>query len=114
MVLVLLGTNPYDFRRLIEAIDTYAESSEDRVEVQLGNSTTLPKHATYFRFMSHSEIERKIRDARIVVTHGGYGSIYECLKLKKKVIAVPRLKEEGEALDSGLGQTELVRYLEIH
>jgi organic radical activating enzyme len=64
--------------------------------------------------MSHSEIERKIRDARIVVTHGGYGSIYECLKLKKKVIAVPRLKEEGEALDSGLGQTELVRYLEIH
>jgi radical SAM protein with 4Fe4S-binding SPASM domain len=63
--------------------------------------------------MSHSEIERKIRDARIVVTHGGYGSIYECLKLKKKVIAVPRLKEEGEALDSGLGQTELVRYLEI-
>jgi radical SAM protein with 4Fe4S-binding SPASM domain len=112
MILVLLGTNPYDFRRLLEAIDSYAESSEERVEVQLGYSTTIPVHAVYFRFLPNSEIEQKIRDARIVITQGGYGSIYECLKLEKRVIAVPRLKEEGEAQDSGLGQSELVRHLE--
>jgi UDP-N-acetylglucosamine transferase subunit ALG13/organic radical activating enzyme len=112
MILVLLGTNPYDFRRLIEAVDVYAGLSEERVEVQLGHSTTIPKHAIHFRFLPSNEIEQKIRDARIVITQGGYGSIYECLKLKKRVIAVPRLKEEGEAQDSGLGQTELVRHLE--
>ena len=36
----------------------------------------------------------------------------DCLSLKKTVIAVPRLREFGEAQDDGLGQSELVNELE--
>ena len=32
----------------------------------------------------------------MIITHGGVGSIISCIKLSKKVIAVPRLKEYKE------------------
>ncbi len=112
MILVLLGTNPYDFGRLIKTIDSYARDTDERIEIQMGYSVSLPKYANYFTFLPKDKLEEKIKSARLIITHGGYGSIYDCLKFKKNVIAVPRLKKHGEALDAGLGQTELVQYLE--
>jgi radical SAM protein with 4Fe4S-binding SPASM domain len=112
VILVLLGTNPYNFDRLIGAIDSYAQSSGEIIEIQLGNSVSLPIHAGFFKFLPKKELEQKIKAARLVIVHGGYGSIYDCLKLKKTIIAVPRKKDLNEALDPGFGQTELVQYLE--
>ncbi len=112
MILVLLGTNLYDFNRLIRAVDSYAQSTEERIEIQLGYSVTLPKHAHYFTFLPKEQLEEKIESARLIITHGGYGSIYDGLQQRKKIIAVPRQKKYKEALDAGLGQTELVHYLE--
>ncbi len=112
MILVLLGTNPYDFARLIKAIDSYAQSTDERIEIQLGHSLTLPVYADYFTFLPKGKLEEKIEAARLIITHGGYGSIYDCLQHRKKIIAVPRKRERKEALDAGLGQSELVQYLE--
>ncbi len=112
MILVLLGTNPYTFTRLIEAVDLYAARSGEKVIIQLGHSVYKPKHAGFFFFKTHSEIIQLIKSADFLIVQGGYGSIYDCLKQKKKIIAVPRKKELMEALDAGLGQLELVQYLE--
>ena len=112
MILVLLGTNPYDFTRLIKAIDSFAQNTDERIEIQLGHSLTLPAYTHYFTFLPKEQLEEKIEAARLIITHGGYGSIYDCLQHRKKIIAVPRKREQKEALDSGLGQNELVQYLE--
>ena len=114
MILVLLGTNPYSFDRLIEAIDLYAAKTNEKIIIQLGHSSNQPKHLDFFYFKPHSEIIALIKSADLIIVQGGYGSIYDCLLHKKKVIAVPRKKELNEALDAGLGQLELVQYLEKH
>ena len=53
-----------------------------------------------------------IREAEVVVTHGGYGSIFDCLEQRKTAVVVPRERNMKESSDAGLGQIELVRYLE--
>ncbi len=112
MILVLLGTNPYCFKRLIIAVDNYSLNTGKKVTIQLGNSLYIPRHADYFRFRSHKEIIKLIRSAELVIAQGGYGSIFDCLEQEKKVIAVPRERDRKECLDPGLGQFELVQYLE--
>jgi radical SAM protein with 4Fe4S-binding SPASM domain len=93
-------------------VDSYSDKSGKHVLIQIGVSQYLPKHAEYFRFRTHNELIKLIKSAELVITQGGYGSIYDCLNQKKKVIAVPRKKDMQESSDSGLGQIELVRYLE--
>jgi radical SAM protein with 4Fe4S-binding SPASM domain len=112
MIFVMLGTNPYCFSRLIEAVDEYAEKTGEKIIMQLGFSTIMPKYATYFRFKPHPEIIRLIREAELLIMQGGYGSIFDGLSQHKRIIAVPRKLELQEATDGGLGQLELVEELE--
>lgn len=112
MILVLTGTNLYPFTRLIQAADDYAANSKEEVIIQTGYSTFESMHARTFRFCAHSEIIDLIKEASVVVLQGGYGSIYDCLLHKKKIVAVPRKNELNESSDPGLGQFELVQYLE--
>lgn len=37
-----------------------------------------------------------IKSANLIITHGGVGTIIEGINLKKKIIAVPRLKQYKE------------------
>jgi len=109
LILVLLGTNPYSFSRLAKAADTYAENSKENVFIQLGHTKYLPLRASYKDFLSKQDVINKISEAEIVITQGGFGSIADCLRAGKKVVAVPRKPELREATDQ---QEELVRELE--
>lgn len=107
MILCLLGTNPYDFSRLAKAVDELAKDLEEDVVIQLGNTKYIPKYCKYFDFASKNEIEKLMKEADIVITQGGYGSMTDAIILNKKVIAVPRLQKLKEAQDN---QVELVEY----
>lgn len=109
MILVLVGTNPYSFERLVRAADAYAEASGERMFIQLGNTDYIPKHAEHRRFLEREELLGKIRKADLVITQGGFGSIADCLRENKRVVAVPRKPELNEAPDR---QEELVRELD--
>lgn len=109
MILVLLGTNPYSFTRLAKAADRYAEKSMEKVFIQLGHTNYLPLSAGYKDFLSKQDIINMIDEAEIVITQGGFGSIADCLRAGKKVVAVPRKPELNESPDQ---QEELVRELE--
>lgn len=109
MILVLVGTNPYSFDRLVRAVDQYAFRSGEDVFVQLGHTAYIPQHAKHTRFLEKDEVARKILEAELVITQGGFGSIADCLRAGKKVVAVPRKPELNEAPDR---QEELVRELE--
>jgi len=109
LILVLLGTNPYSFVRLAKAADRYAEKSHEKVFIQLGHTNYLPLNASYKSFLSKQDIINKIDEAEIVITQGGFGSIADCLRAGKKVVAVPRKPELNESPDQ---QEELVRELE--
>jgi len=109
MILVLVGTNPYSFDRMVRAVDEYALDSGDDIFIQLGNTNYIPRNGQYKRFLDKEEVFAKIKEADLVITQGGFGSIADCLKQGKKVVAIPRKPELREAPDK---QEELVREFE--
>jgi UDP-N-acetylglucosamine transferase subunit ALG13 len=109
LILVLLGTNPYSFDRLVRAVDDYTPRCEEEIFIQLGHTSYIPRNALYQRFLEKQEILEKIREASLVITQGGFGSIADCLRAEKRIVAVPRKPELQEAPDR---QEELVRELE--
>ena len=98
MILVLLGTQHNSFERLLNEIEKCIEKNiiKDKVIVQAGFTKFESKKMEIFSMKSIEEINKLIKDADLIITHGGVGSITTALKNEKKVIAVPRLKKYGE------------------
>lgn len=96
MILVTVGTHVLGFERLVKKMDEIASRIDEEVIIQIGHTSYTPKHAKYFDFKNYQDMEELIKKARIVVTHGGAGSILIGLAYRKPVISVPRLKEYNE------------------
>ena len=96
MIFGTVGTHDSDFGRFINALDTIASATDERVVIQTGLSTTLPVHADHFEFKPRDEILELQRDARVIVCHAGIGSVIDAMKAGKPLIVVPRLKRFGE------------------
>lgn len=108
MILCLVGTSPYSFHRLLEYIDNEI-ACKFEVIIQSGYSVFECKNAECVSFINNDELQIKIGEAELIISQGGYGSLMECLKQNKPVIAVPRLEEFGEIVGD---QKELIQYLE--
>ncbi len=108
MIVVLVGTNPYSFERLVRGVDIYAEQSGETVFVQLGNTPYEPIHCEFARFVPRDFIFGKLREADLLICHGGFGSIRDGLAAPIPILAVPRKRELGECQDY---QEELVQEL---
>ena len=101
MIFITLGTQKFQFNRLLIMIDELIEEEviTDTVVAQIGYSSYIPKNYQSFEFKSESEINILMETANILITHSGIGSITTALKLQKKVIVVPRLKKYKEHVD---------------
>lgn len=101
-IFITLGSQKFQFNRLLEAVDDLCENgifeSED-VFAQIGYSDYLPKKFNYKKFLDRDEFSREMDKAQIIITHGGTGAIIGAVKKRKKVIAVPRLAKYGEHVD---------------
>lgn len=98
MILVLLGTQNNSFSRLLEQIEKCIKTYiiKEKVVVQAGATNFESKKMEIFDYRPKEEIQELIQEASFVITHGGVGSITNCLKKNKKVIAVPRVKKFNE------------------
>lgn len=101
MIFVTLGSQKFQFDRLLRKIDELIESGVIREQVfaQTGYSTYTPKHYKYRDFLDRNEFEKMTQSCTLFLTHGGTGAIMGAVKKGKKVIAVPRLSEYGEHVD---------------
>ena len=97
MIFITLGSQKFQFNRLLKAVDEIAVDEE--IFAQIGYSDYKPQHYKYKEFLDRDEFENMMSKADIVITHGGTGAIIEAVKKGKKVIAVPRLKKYGEHVD---------------
>jgi UDP-N-acetylglucosamine transferase subunit ALG13 len=96
MIFVTVGSaEPFD--RLVDAVATLGGQSE--VVVQHGASPPPPGAARSVPFMSFDECLAHIREAQVVVTHAGVGTVLNVLSQGKRPIVVPRLRVFGEAVD---------------
>ena len=98
MILVMLGTQNNDFHRLLYEIEKNIENGNinEKVVVQAGFTKYKSEKMRIFSMTSKENLEDLIKQADLIITHAGVGSIEMSLEHNKKVIAVPRLKKYGE------------------
>ncbi|MFB4165195.1 PssE/Cps14G family polysaccharide biosynthesis glycosyltransferase [Alteribacillus sp. JSM 102045] len=101
MIFVVLGTHELPFTRLLDEIEQLVKEEEitEEVLVQSGHTKYESDRLKLVPFMSFEEMDQTFDEARIVIAHGGTGSIITGVKKGKPVIAVPRLAEHGEHND---------------
>ena len=97
MIFVTLGSQKFQFNRLLQAVDKL--QTDDEIFAQIGYSDYKPKQYKYKRLLDRDEYAKVMDLSDIVITHGGTGAIISAVKKGKKVIAVPRLKKYGEHVD---------------
>lgn len=101
MIFITLGSQKFQFNRLLQEIDRLIENNliDDEVFAQTGYSDYIPKHYKYKQFLDREEFAKLQESCDIEITHGGTGAIIGALRKGKKVIAVPRLAKYGEHVD---------------
>lgn len=102
MIFITLGSQKFQFNRLLKEIDRLIEDgviTED-VFAQIGYSDYKPINYNYKEFLDRDEFSNIMSTSQKIITHGGTGAIIGALKQEKKIIAVPRLKKYDEHVDN--------------
>jgi UDP-N-acetylglucosamine transferase subunit ALG13 len=98
---VSVGTDFHPFDRLCRWVDGWLADGGDEVArcfVQTGTSTP-PTRAEHGQYLGHEQMETMMREAAVVVCHGGPGTIMLAATMGKRPIVVPRRKAAGEHVD---------------
>ena len=110
MIFVTVGSAEagLEFDRLIKAMDEIAGKIGTDVLIQKGSSSIETQYARSFDYASFQDMATFYQKASFVVGHCGAGTILQCKKYRKYLIAVPRQLEYGE-LDRDDHQLELAQ-----
>ena len=101
MIFITVGTQKFQFNRLLKEVDKLIEEKKITEEVfaQIGYSDYKPKNYRYKDFIDRDEYANIMKKCQKVITHGGTGAIVGAIKQGKMVVAIPRLKKFGEHVD---------------
>jgi len=97
VIFVTLGTQGFSFDRLLRGLEGLPPGEE--LVVQGGASSVRPQGATWIEFLEYAELVDHVRDARVVVSHAGVGTVLTSVREGKRPVVVPRLHRYGEAVD---------------
>lgn len=102
MIFVTVGTHEQPFDRLLKCIDKMVEDGQikEEVIVQKGYTDYEMKNCKSSKLIPYEEMQSNIKNARIVVTHGGPASFLDPLKYGKIPVVVPRKKEYNEHVNN--------------
>lgn len=94
------ATLPFD--RLVDTVAELKSRGDipEDVIIQTGLRGHAPADLEVFETLPFDKIQDLLRDASIVVCHGGTGSLITALRQGCRVIAMPRLMEKGEHYDN--------------
>lgn len=100
-IFVTLGSQQFQFNRLLIAIDNFIKYNSDGYEAfaQIGYSSYVPKNFSSVTFLGREEFKKNIAEADILITHAGTGAIISGVTENKKVIAFSRLSKYKEHVD---------------
>ena len=112
MIFVTTGTDHHPFDRLVKEMDRLKGKGliHDEVFIQSGSSRHKPEFCRYEEYLSFDQMMQRIKEAKIIITHGGPGSIMPVIYAGKVPMVVPRRKKLGEAVDDH--QTNFAKKLE--
>lgn len=110
MIFVTIGNATQKFERLLEAVDRLAGAeSLGPVMIQAGYSASFDaRHCEVVDRLPPDEFARSIREAEVVISHGGAGTLWHSFRAGKVPVVMPRRAKYGEHVDD---QYELVQAL---
>ena len=99
---VPLGTQKFPFNRLIKALNGLVERGLYKPEeiVMQSSIYEVEPNFSHYELIPAAQFDELIDKAQLVITHSGVNSIISCMKRKKPLIIVPRLKKYGEHVDN--------------
>lgn len=102
MIFITVGTHEQPFDRLLKCIDKLVEDRiiTEEIICQKGYSDYEPKNYKAEKLIPYEQMQENIKNARIVITHGGPASFIAPLSIGKIPIVVPRKKEFGEHVNN--------------
>lgn len=112
MIFVTVGTHEQQFNRLIKEVDELKKEGviKDDVFMQIGFSDYQPSYCEYSKMLDYADMEKWVKAADIVITHGGPSSFIMPLQYGKVPIVVPRMETYEEHVNNH--QVEFVYEIE--
>lgn len=101
MIFVTVGSQKFQFNRLLEKVDQMAGEGavDEEIIMQTGAGGYIPRNCRYQAFYDRELFTDMVERCSVLITHGGTGTIVDAVKRGKKTIAVPRLVCYGEHVD---------------
>jgi len=113
LIFVTVGNATQPFPRLLHAVEELARAGcwgSEEVFIQSGNNPAFrPLYCRHRPFLNMEEFVTYINEARVVVSHGGCGTLLHAVRAKKCPVVMPRIKEYREHINDH--QLQLVRAL---
>ena len=102
MIFITVGTHEQPFDRLLKCIDKLVEDGKIKEEIvcQKGYTDYEPKNYKAEKLIPYEKMQENIKNARIVITHGGPASFLDPLSIGKIPIVVPRQKDFNEHVNN--------------
>ena len=73
---------------------------KEDVIAQIGYTKFKSDYIKTYEFLTGAELDSYIKEASLIITHGGIGSLTSALNKKKKIFAMPRLSTYKEHINS--------------
>ena len=109
---VAVGTHEQEFGRMLEIVEEAAANDvlPRPIFAQAGPGERPSDHVEMVEFISAEDLQERINNARVIVSHGGAGIISSALSAGRTPIVVPRRAEFDEHVDDH--QYQLARKLQ--
>ena len=105
------------FNPLVEELDRLKEEGKitQDVIIQIGHGSYKPKLCQWFTF--DQDLSKYYQQADLVISHGGPGTVFEILRLRKNLIALPNRdrtdpRHQVEYLEAMAKETTSLLYCE--
>jgi beta-1,4-N-acetylglucosaminyltransferase len=107
MIFVTVGTTAFD--ALVRRMDQLAPILDEEVICQIASGPYTPRRCQYFRFAP--SLDDWFHRARLVVSHGGQGSIMEAVRSGTPLVGVSNPDRRDRHQDDILDRFETEHYL---
>ncbi len=86
MIFVTSGIGGSD--EIVRKVDELASKSNEKFVVVIGKGDYIPKNCKWFRYVP--SIIPYVKQSRVVIAHGGVGTIFDCLNNGARIITVAK------------------------
>lgn len=102
MIFVTVGTHEQSFERLVKKVDDLKRDGviDEDVVIQKGYTDYEPQFCESYKLVGYNDMQKYLKTARIIITHGGPASFIAPLSIGKIPIVVPRQKNFNEHVNN--------------